>query len=123
MSLFGLVGALIGAAGIYAVTAAVVAQKTREIGVRVALGATARDVQRQILGVALRHLAGGLLIGLPCAWWLSRGFTALLFQVTPADLSVYAGVAVLLCGVGLAAALIPSRRAARVDPIICLRSQ
>jgi len=123
MSLFGFVAALIGAAGIYAVMAAVVAQKTREIGVRVALGASSRDVQRQILGVALRHLAAGLLIGLPCAWWLSRGFTALLFQVTPADVSVYVGVAALLCGVGLAAALIPSRRAARVDPIICLRAQ
>jgi hypothetical protein len=123
MSLFGLVGALIGAAGIYAVMAAVVVQKTREIGVRVALGATSRDVQRQILGVALRHLAAGLLIGLPCAWWLSRGFTALLFQVTPADVSVYVGVASLLGGVGLAAALIPSPRAARVDPIICLRAQ
>ncbi len=123
MSLFGIVGALIGAAGIYAVMASVVAQKTREIGVRVALGATSRDVQRQILGLALRHLVAGLIIGLPSAWWLSRGFTALLFQVTPADVSVYAGVAILLCAVGLAAALIPSRRAARVDPIICLRAQ
>lgn len=123
MSLFGLVGALIGAAGIYAVMASVVAQKTREIGVRVALGATSRDVQRQILGLALRHLVAGLIVGLPGAWWLSRGFTALLFQVTPADVSVYVGVAVLLCAVGLAAALIPSRRAARVDPIICLRAQ
>ena len=123
MSLFGLVGALIGAAGIYAVMAAVVAQKTREIGVRVALGATSRNIQRQILGLALRHLVAGLVIGLPCAWWLSRGFTALLFRVTPADVSVYLGVAILLCVVGLAAALIPSRRAARVDPIICLRAQ
>jgi predicted permease len=123
MSAFGLVGLLIGAAGIYAVMAAVVGQKTREIGVRVALGATSRDVQRQILGLALRHLLAGLLVGLPCAWWLSRGFTALLFQVTPADASVYLGVSIVLCAVGLAASLIPSRRAASVDPIICLRAQ
>ena len=123
MSAFGLVGALIGAAGIYAVMASVVAQKTREIGVRVALGATSRDIQRQILTLALKNLMAGLLIGLPIAWWLSRGFTALLFQVTPADVSVYVGVATLLCFVGLAAAVIPSRRAARVDPIICLRAQ
>jgi predicted permease len=121
MSLFGLIGGLIGAAGIYAVMSAVVVQKTREIGVRVALGATAGDVQRGIVRLAGRHIAAGLAVGLPLGWWLSRGFATLLFQVTPADGAVYAGVAVLLGLVGGMAALIPARRAARVDPNHALR--
>ena len=61
------------------------------------------------------------MIGLPAAWWMSRGFAAYLFQVTPADLSVYVGVAAIVCTVGFAAALIPARRAARTDPMITLR--
>lgn len=121
MSVFGLAGILIGAAGVYAVMASFVAQQTREIGVRVALGATPARIQRGVLALAWRHLAAGLAVGVPVAWWLSRGFTALLFQVTPADASVYVGVGTLLTAVGVLAAWIPSRRAARVDPIISLR--
>jgi ABC-type antimicrobial peptide transport system permease subunit len=121
MSIFGLVGAFIAAAGMYAVMASFVAQQTREIGVRVALGATPARIQRGVLALAGRHLLVGLALGVPAAWWLSRGFTALFFQVTPADASVYAGVAALLIAVGLPAAWIPARRAARVDPIVSLR--
>jgi putative ABC transport system permease protein len=121
MSVFGLVGMLIGAAGVYAVMASVVAQRTREIGVRVALGAIAARIERGVLGLACRHLLAGLGLGVPVAWWLSRGFTALLFQVTPADASVYVGVAALVSVVGCLAAWIPARRAARIDPIVSLR--
>ena len=74
-----------------------------------------------MLRLACRHLALGLAIGLPIAWWLSRGFASLLFQVTPADVSVYAGVAILVIVLGLLAAWIPARRAARIDPIVSLR--
>jgi predicted permease len=122
MSAFGLVGVLIGAAGIYAVTSSVVAQQTNEIGVRMALGATPQQVARQVLTSALGSIGLGLAMGLPVAWWLSRGFGSLLFGVTPADLSVYAGVSVIVCVVGVLAALLPSRRAARVDPIVSLRA-
>jgi predicted permease len=122
MAAFGIVGVLIGAAGVYAVMAAFVAQQTREIGVRMALGATPARIQRGVMTLAWRHLAAGLAIGVPAAWWLSRGLAALLFQVTPADVSVYAGVAVLLCGVGILSAWIPARRAASVDPIVSLRT-
>jgi ABC-type antimicrobial peptide transport system permease subunit len=101
--------------------AAFVAQQTREIGVRVALGATPARVQRGVLALAGRHLAVGLAIGLPAAWWLSRGFTALLFQVTPADIVVYLGTAIILTIAGVLAAWIPARRAARIDPILSLR--
>jgi putative ABC transport system permease protein len=121
MSAFGLVGFLIGAAGVYAVMASFVAQQTREIGVRLALGATPSRIQRGVLALAWRHLAAGLALGLPIAWWSSQGFSALLFQVTPADASVYVGVTAMLSVVGLMAAWIPARRAAGVDPVISLR--
>ncbi len=121
MSAFGLVGMLIGAAGIYAVTASVVAQQTAEIGVRMVLGATPGRIARDVLTGATRNVCLGLAVGLPVAWWFSRGLGALLFQITPADPSVYAGVSVLLSMVGLLAALVPARRASRVDPMFSLR--
>lgn len=122
MSVFGVAGLVIGAAGIFAMMAAAVAQRTREIGVRVALGATPRMIRREVLTAATRHVVVGLAIGLPIAWWLSRGFAALLFHVTPTDVSVYVGVAALMIVVGVLAGLVPARRASRVDPIVSLRS-
>ena len=122
MSAFGLVGVIIGAAGVYAVMASFVAQQTREIGVRLALGATPVRIQRGVLASAWRHLLIGLVIGVPIAWWLSRGFASLLFQVTPADVSVYVGVSAILLLVGFTAAWLPARRAAKVDPTISLRT-
>jgi putative ABC transport system permease protein len=122
MSGFALVGVLIGAAGVYAVTSSVVSQQTNEIGVRMALGATRQQIARQILSSALVHVGLGLVVGLPLAWWLSRGFSSLLFGVTPADPSVYVGASVTLTAVGVVAALLPSLRAARVDPIVSLRA-
>jgi putative ABC transport system permease protein len=122
MSAFGFIAMIIGAAGIYGVIAAVVAQQTREIGVRVALGATPRHIRRSVLALAGIHLLAGLAAGLPLAWWISRGFAAYLFQVTPADPSVYVGVAALVGAVGLGAAFLPAHRAARTDPVITLRA-
>ncbi len=122
MSAFGCLAMVIGAAGIYGVIAAVVAQQTREIGVRVALGATPRLIQRRVLALAGTHVLSGLAVGLPLAWWISRGVAAYLFQVTPADPAVYAGVAGLVGLVGVAAALLPARRAAQTDPMITLRA-
>jgi predicted permease len=122
MSAFALFAMLIGGAGIYAVMASVVAQRTREIGVRIALGATTRNIHRDVMAQAGRHLALGLAVGLPAAWWISRGFGALFFQVRPTDLSIYIIVAVILAGIGLIAAVVPARRAARVDPIVSLRA-
>jgi putative ABC transport system permease protein len=121
MSSFGIAGLLIGAAGIFAVMASMVAQQTREIGIRMALGATTSTIARDVLATAARHVGLGLAIGLPAAWWCSRGFAALLFRVTPTDLGVYTGVAVLLAFVGFVAALVPARRASRVDPVVSLR--
>jgi putative ABC transport system permease protein len=122
MSVFGIIAMIIGAAGIYGVISAVVVQQTREIGVRVALGATPRRIQRSVLALAARHVLAGLAIGFPLAWWLSRGLTAYLFQVTPADPSVYIVVGLMVAGVAFAAAVIPARRAAHTDPMVTLRT-
>lgn len=122
MALFALVQMLIGGAGIYAVTSSVVAQQTREFGVRLALGATARDIRRGVLGRVVKHVLAGLAIGLPAAWWVSRGFASLFFEVRPTDLAVYLVVSALLLGAGLLAAAIPAWRASRVDPIRTLRT-
>jgi putative ABC transport system permease protein len=122
MSAFAVFAMLIGGAGIYAVMASVVGQRTREIGLRMALGATTRDIRRDVLGQTGRHLGFGLAAGLPIAWWISRGFGALFFQVRPTDLSVYVIVAVTLAAIALVAAVVPARRASRVDPIVSLRA-
>jgi putative ABC transport system permease protein len=122
MSFFALFAMLIGAAGIYGVMASLVAQRAREIGIRIALGATSNDIRRGVIGEAGRHLALGLAGGLPIAWWISRGFGTLFFQVRPTDLSIYVTVAVLLAAVALVAAIVPARRASRVDPVVSLRA-
>jgi predicted permease len=122
MSWFALFALLIGAAGVYGVMASIVAQRTREIGVRIALGATGGDIGRDVLRETGRHLAAGLALGLPLAWWLSRGFGTLFFEIGPTDVSVYVTVAVLLAGVALLGAIVPARRASRVDPVVSLRA-
>lgn len=122
MSVFGMVGLLIGTAGVYAVMASVVSQQTRDIGIRMALGASAQRIANGVFTMAGRHVCIGLAIGVPAAWWLSRGFASLLFGVTPTDISVYATVGAVLMVTAFAAAWLPARRAARVDPIVSLRN-
>jgi len=122
MSSFALFAMLIGAAGIYGVMASLVAQRTREFGVRIALGASASDIRRGLLAQVGRHLVFGLALGLPAAWWISRGFGALFFEVRPTDVSIYLIVVTLLAAVAVVAALVPARRASRVDPIVSLRA-
>jgi ABC-type antimicrobial peptide transport system permease subunit len=121
MAIFGAVAFLIGSAGLYGVLASVVAQQTREIGVRVALGATAARIRHDVMNEAGRYLLAGLAIGLPVAWLVSRAFGSLYFGVTPADPFVYLLVAAALAGAGVLAAALPARRASRVDPAIALR--
>jgi ABC-type antimicrobial peptide transport system permease subunit len=121
MAIFGLAATLLGAAGVYAVMTSFVSQQTRELGVRAALGATPGRLQRGVLSTASSHVALGFAIGAPVAYWFSQGFSALLFQVTPADISVYAVVAFVLVAMSGLAAWLPARRAARVDPMLSLR--
>src|SRR5262249_21756912 len=122
MGLFGLLALGIGAAGVYGVMSSLVAQRTRELGVRVALGATPQRIGNHVLAQTTRYLVIGLAAGLAAAWWLSKMFTSLLFGVRTTDISIYVAVAAIMLAAGLVSALVPARRAARVDPLIALRS-
>jgi predicted permease len=123
MAIFGAIAILIGAIGIYGTMAFLVAQRVREIGVRVALGATPSRVMRTVIRDASWCVLLGLVVGLASARAVSSLFTSLVFGVTPTSPSIYIGVAALLVIVGIAAALVPARRAARLDPLVALRTE
>jgi len=107
--------------GIYGVMSWSVAQRTREIGIRVALGADSGNVLAMVIGYGLSLSALGLAIGLAGAFALRRFLASLVFDVSPSDPLIYAGVAVLMLAVAMAACYVPARRASRVDPLIALR--
>ena len=122
MALFGAMGHILAAIGIYGVMAYSVAQRMREIGIRAALGATRGGLLRMVLGQSLRLAMIGVAIGLALALATGRLIGALLFAVSPADTLVLAGATGVLMAVALMAALLPARRAAAVDPIVALRA-
>lgn len=121
LGIFAALGILLAALGTYGVLAFLVVQRTREIGVRMALGARPRDVMKLILAHGAKLAFAGLMLGVAGAIALTRSMKALLFGVTPVDPTIFVGVAILLTLVALAACYIPARRAMRVDPIIALR--
>ena len=112
---------LLAAIGIYGVIAYSVAQRTHEIGVRIALGATHGDVIRLVVRQGLLLAAAGLGIGLLAAIAVTRAMTALLYGISATDPATFLGVALVLGGIAFIASYIPARRAARVDPLIALR--
>ncbi|HWX56034.1 MAG TPA: FtsX-like permease family protein, partial [Verrucomicrobiae bacterium] len=118
---FGLLSLVLAAVGIYAVIAYTARQRTREIGIRMAIGAQAGDIRRLVLSQGLRLTMMGLVLGLAVSFALTRFLRALLFGVTATDALTFVSVAVLLCVVALAACYIPARRAMKVDPVIALR--
>ena len=118
---FGITALLLATAGVFGVMAYSVSRRTREIGVRVALGAASGDVLRMILRQGLRTILIGVVIGITGSFALTRTVESLLFGVTATDPVTFSGVTVLLIGVGLLACYIPARRATRVDPVIALR--
>jgi predicted permease len=121
MSAFSVVAVALTAAGLVGVLAQVVARRTREIGVRMALGARPADVLRLIGSQGLAMTLAGALAGLGTALWLSRGLRALLFGIAPTDPVSFAAVAVFLVLVGAVASWIPARSATRIDPAVALR--
>ena len=120
---FGGVSLLLAAIGIFGVISYSVAQRTRELGIRIALGAQARGVLRLVLGGALRLLAVGLLVGLIGSFALTRFLSAFLFGVSANDPTTFAVVSLVLAVVALLASYLPALRATRVDPIAALRAE
>jgi predicted permease len=118
---FGLLALVLAAVGIYGVTSYTTRQRTHEIGIRVALGATKQDVLGLVLGHGLRLMLAGVGLGLVLSFVLTRFLSKLLLGVTSTDALTFSSVAMLLCAVALFACFIPARWATRVDPMVALR--
>jgi putative ABC transport system permease protein len=121
--LFGVVASLLAAAGIYSVVAYSVARRTREMGIRRAVGARAGDVVGLVLKQGLRLAATGAIIGTAAALALSQFIASLLFGVSATDPATYVAMALVLIGIATLACLVPAIRAARVDPASALRHE
>src|SRR5262249_26859989 len=121
--LFAAAATLIATCGIYGLMAYAVAQRRREIGVRMALGAERRDVLRLVLARALRVVAAGVVLGLAGAFGVTRVLQRFLFGVTPTDPVAFTVVTLALIAVALTAAWMPARRATRIDPVAALRAE
>jgi putative ABC transport system permease protein len=123
VGLFSVLSLVLAAVGLYGVIAYSVTRRTRELGVRMTLGAS----RSQVIGMVLRQASTlgliGVGIGLLSSFWLTRFLQDLLYGVKPTDIPTMAGVAVFLIGVALLAGLLPARRASRVDPAIAMRSE
>jgi putative ABC transport system permease protein len=113
----------IAATGLSGVTALMVSQRTREIGIRMALGAQSNEVLRMVMVQGMSVIVFGLAVGIVSALAFSRVMKALLFETTVNDPLTFAGVALLFLAVGLAASYVPARRVTKVDPLIALRSE
>jgi ABC-type antimicrobial peptide transport system permease subunit len=123
MSVFGILALLIGAAGVYGVMSASVAQRTREIGVRIALGALPREILRLVLSEGAWLAGLGIAAGLAGALLATRLLASLLFGVGPTDPATFVATAAALAIVAGVASLLPALRAVRTDPMDALRSE
>jgi predicted permease len=123
MSLFGGVALLLAGIGVYGLINYSVAQRRQEIGVRMALGASRREIYALVLKDAMKLSVGGIALGVVGALLSARLISTQLYGVTATDPGTYAGIAILLMTVAIAATLVPARRAARVDPIVALRAE
>jgi predicted permease len=121
LGLFAAIGLLLVTVGVYGVVSYLVVQRTHEIGVRMALGATQANVLRMVLWQGARMAGIGIAMGLVASFWATRLLESMLYQVRPNDPLTFAGVAVFLLVVVLAGCYLPARRAMRVDPMVALR--
>lgn len=123
MAVFAALALVIAVVGIYGVMTYSVAQRTQEIGIRMALGAARKDVLRMVVGQAMRLTLLGMGIGVAGAYAVTRLMASLLFGVSPSDPPTFAGVTLILAASALIAAWVPAERATRVDPMVALRSE
>ena len=121
LSIFGALALILASVGLYGVIAFSVAQRTREIGVRMALGARPADVLRLVLNEGLALVAAGLVVGIGAALALTRLLAGMVYGVSLHDPLVFLAVNVLLVGISLMACYLPARRAMRVEPVVALR--
>jgi predicted permease len=119
---FAVFALILASLGIYAVISYSVSQRTQEIGIRMALGATSGDLQASILRQTLVLAAVGMLVGVVASWALARALSGLLFGVTATDPVTFAGMLIVLTTVAALAGYLPARRASRIDPMIALRA-
>ena len=123
LTAFGGLALLLAALGVYGVISYSVSQRTRELGIRIALGASHDRVVRLVLGQGVALTITGVALGLVGAFWLTRLLSALLFGVHPTDAFTFGAVAVVLLGIASLASYLPARRAAHVDPVIAMRAE
>jgi ABC-type antimicrobial peptide transport system permease subunit len=123
LSVFGGLALLLAAVGIWGVVSHAVARRTREVGIRVSLGATGGQVVKLLVANGMRLVGMGVVVGLVLAAGAGFLIARFLYGVGALDVATFLGIPTLLVGVALAAALVPARRAARVDPVRALRSE
>ena len=123
LSVFGALALLLASIGLYATMAYSVSLRTRELGARLAMGATRRDITRLVLGQAFRLTTVGLAIGVALAAGAAQLYASLLVGVRPIDVPTFGAVTLLLSAIALVASYLPARRAARLDPLQALRHE
>jgi ABC-type antimicrobial peptide transport system permease subunit len=123
LSIFGVLALSLSALGLYGVMTYAVSQRTRELGIRLSIGANQWDVLKLILGQALMLSAIGMTGGLVVALAVTRFSAHLLYGISPSDPVTFAGISVLIVVITLVAGYFPARRATRIDPMIALRSE
>jgi putative ABC transport system permease protein len=123
LTAFGVIAVALAAIGLYGVLAFIVAQRRKEIGVRMALGASPHDVVADVMGHGLRLAGVGVVLGIALALAVTRLMTTLLYGTSPTDVATFASVATLLIAVAACASAVPALRASRVDPLVALRDE
>ena len=123
VAVFALIAVILAAIGLYGVLATAVRQRTAEIGVRVAFGATSGSILGRVIADGMKLCGIGLFVGLLAALWLTKAMKTMLVQTAPTDLPTYGVMAILFLAIGVAACLIPARRAAGLDPMEALRAE
>ena len=122
LGLFAALALVLAVVGTYGVISLLVAQRTQEMGIRLALGASARDIVALVVGRGARPVVLGTLVGLAAGYGIARAMAGLLFDVTPADPLTFAFAAIVIVSAGLVASWLPARRACRVDPVVALKT-